>query len=240
MPTRGRECVLWQKGISAITGKGKAAEMASIIVSQKEINLGARALREADARLGPVIDKAGDIPLRLRPAGLESLCQIVVSQQVSVASAAAIWQRVQQLVVPFDQATLATISDDQLGNAGLSRPKIRTLRAVLEELKGGLDLETLARTPAEEAHTALCRIKGIGRWSADIYLLFCAGHPDIFPSGDVALQHAVHRGLDLEGRPDAKTLDTIAERWTPWRGVAARIFWAYYRTLKSGRETLPV
>ncbi|MCG8406167.1 MAG: hypothetical protein MI923_13300 [Phycisphaerales bacterium] len=214
--------------------------MASIIVSQNDIDLGALALRKADTRLGPIIDQAGGIPLRLRPAGLESLCQIVVSQQVSVASAAAIWERVQKLVVPFDPGTLSAITDDKLGIAGLSRPKIRTLRAIQDELNSGLDLQSLASAPAEEAHAALCRIKGIGRWSADIYLLFCAGHPDIFPSGDVALQHAVHRGFDLKERPDVKVLDMIAERWAPWRGVAARIFWAYYRTLKQGRETLPI
>ncbi|MEP3277907.1 MAG: DNA-3-methyladenine glycosylase 2 family protein [Stappiaceae bacterium] len=214
--------------------------MATVIVSHNEIALGLKSLLEADTRLVEIIDQAGDIPLRLRPAGLESLCQIVVSQQVSVASAAAIWGRVQPLIEPFDETTLAATSDEQLGIAGLSRPKIRTIRAIQNALKNGLDLEKIATIPAEDAHAALCCIKGIGRWSADIYLLFCAGHPDIFPSGDVALQHAVHQGFKLNDRPDVKTLDHIAERWAPWRGVAARVFWAYYRTIKQGRETLPV
>lgn len=210
------------------------------IESLDDISEGVAALRKSDPRLEPVIAVAGEIPLRRRPADFAGLAQIVTGQQVSVASAAAIFGRLEALVRPLDAMTLSGFSDTDLAGAGLSRPKIRTLRAVEEACLGGLDLSQLAARPAEEAHAELCRIKGIGRWSADIFLLFCAGHPDVFPSGDLALQVAVQGAFGLDERPDPRELNAIAEAWEPWRGVAARIFWAWYRVQKQGRETMPV
>ncbi len=183
---------------------------------------------------------AGEVPLRRRRSDFAGLANIIVAQQVSVASASAIFSRLETVLRPFDSDVLARLTDEELASAGLSRPKIRTLRAVGEALKGGLDLADLARRPPVEAHAKLCAIKGVGRWSADVFLLFCAGHPDIFPSGDVALQNAVRDAFALEGRPSIKELDAIAARWAPWRGVAARLFWAYYKENRRGRETLPV
>lgn len=197
-------------------------------------------LKRADPRLLPVVEMAGEVPLRRRAPDFAGLVNIVVSQQVSVASGNAIYSRVEELVSPFEAVTLAGITDEELGKAGLSRPKIRTMRAIAGAINGGLDLAALASCPPEEAHARLCEIKGVGRWTADIYLLFCAGHPDIFPSGDVALQNAVRDAFGLEDRPKPDALDEIAGQWAPWRGVAARLFWAYYRALRQGRETLPV
>ncbi len=210
------------------------------ILSLSEISEGLEHLARTDPRLVSVIEVAGEVPLRRRAADFSGLVNIVVAQQVSVASANAIYARVEALVQPFQAETLAGITDEELGQAGLSRPKIRTVRAIAGAVVGGLDLAHLAERPAEEAHEALCRIKGVGRWTSDIYLLFCAGHPDVFPSGDLALQNAVRDAFGLDDRPKPDALDQIASLWAPWRGVAARLFWAYYKAVKEGRETLPV
>ncbi|MHA7775915.1 DNA-3-methyladenine glycosylase family protein [Roseibium sp. M-1] len=210
------------------------------IATDDDIQDGLTALLAADPRLVPIADMAGPIPLRRRKADFEGLAHIVTGQQVSVASASAIFARLQVLVEPLTAEKLDGFCDADLASAGLSRPKIRTLRAVTEACLGGLDLAHLAEAPADEAHARLCAIKGIGRWTADIFLLFCAGHPDVFPSGDLALQIAVQDALGLPERPAPKTLDTIAEAWAPHRAVAARLFWAWYKVRKQGRETLPV
>lgn len=210
------------------------------IATKDDVQAGLRELIANDPRLKPIAGKAGELPLRRRAANFAGLAQIITAQQVSVASATAIFQRVQALVTPLTAEALASFSDEDLADAGLSRPKVRTLRAVGAACENGLDLARLTESPADEAHAQLCAIKGIGRWSADIFLLFCAGHPDIFPSGDLALQIAVRDAFDLDEKPTPKELDDIALRWAPNRAIAARLFWAWYRVLKQGRETLPV
>ena len=211
-----------------------------IIRSKTDIQTGLKNLKKIDPRLTKISKRAGDVPLRLRNGGFESLCQIVVSQQLSVASADAIWSRLNTIVNPFTVEKLEHITDDKIAEAGLSRPKIKTVRAIANAQNDGLDLVKIANLPPAKAHDTLCQIWGIGRWSADIYLLFCAGHPDIFPSGDVALQHAVRHAFDLPKKPTPEELDKISEIWTPWRGVAARLFWSYYRALKNNKETMPL
>ncbi len=210
------------------------------IVTEDDIRAGLAALISADTRLARIADLAGPLPLRRRAANFEGLAQIVAGQQVSVASAAAIFGRLQALVTPLTAEQLFGFSDEDLAGAGLSRPKIRTLRAVSAACLDGLDLAGLAEAPADEAHARLCAIKGIGRWSADIFLLFCAGHPDIFPSGDLALRIAVGDALALPDKPPVKDLDTIAADWAPHRAIAARLFWAWYRVRKQGREAMPL
>ncbi len=199
----------------------------------------ATGLAELRAR-DPAIDRAvrdGSVPaLRLRPGGLGALVGIVVGQQVSLASAAAILGRLEAAVPGLDAAALAAADDATLLGAGLSRAKLRTIRALAEAVgRDALDFGILAGLPAEEAHAALRSHHGIGPWTADLYLFFCLGHPDIMPSGDLALQEAARLLLDLPARPDAKALAALAERWAPWRGVAALVLWAHYRRLK-GRE----
>ncbi|MBD8877388.1 DNA-3-methyladenine glycosylase 2 family protein [Roseibium polysiphoniae] len=205
-----------------------------------DVEQGLAALLRQAPQLGPFAQQAGPLPLRRRSADFAGLSQIVMGQQVSVASAAAIFRRLEDLVTPLTAERLADHSDLELAGAGLSRPKIKTLRAVSQACSDGLDLTGLALRPAEEAHAELCQIKGIGRWSADIFLLFCAGHPDVFPSGDLALQVAVRDAFELEEKPSVRQLDERAEAWAPWRGIAARLFWAWYKVQKQGRETLPV
>jgi DNA-3-methyladenine glycosylase II len=176
----------------------------------------------------------GRPPLRRRDPGFAGLAAIIVSQQLSVASASAIFGRLEALVVPLEAAELAKATEDDLRACGLSTAKIRTLRALAAAVvEGGLDLASMAAMDAEDAHTALVTVKGVGPWTADIFLLFCLGHPDAFPAGDLALQEAAKLALNLKRRPDAARLERIAERWRPWRGVAARMLWAYYRGVKA-------
>ncbi|WP_299478348.1 DNA-3-methyladenine glycosylase 2 family protein [uncultured Roseibium sp.] len=210
------------------------------VATEDDVNTGLANLISIDPRLEEIALAAGPLPLRRRPADFGGMAQIITAQQVSVASATAIFNRFQERVTPLTAETIALHSDQDLADVGLSRPKIRTLRAVAAACEGGLDFARLATCPADEAHAELCAIKGIGRWSADIFLLFCAGHPDVFPSGDLALQIAVHDALDLGNRPAPKELDEIAVAWKPHRAIAARLFWAWYRVQKQGRETLPV
>ena len=191
-------------------------------------------LEAADPEVvGAMRAAAGMPPLRRRAPGLDGLVAIIVSQQVSVASARAIEARVARHLAPLCADTIRAADDDRLRLCGLSAPKMRTLRALAEAIAtGGLDLDALAVMPPEEAHDRLVAVKGIGPWTADIFLLFCLGHPDAWPAGDLALQEAARLALGLKKRPDAKKLEKIAERWRPLRAVAARLLWAYYAACK--------
>ncbi|ERM02839.1 DNA-3-methyladenine glycosidase [Brucella intermedia 229E] len=208
-----------------------------------DIEAGLEALVLADTRLADIRSRSHAVPLRRsEPGGFESLASIIVAQQVSTASAAAIWARLKQAIDPLTpEAYIAGGGEEAWRFAGLSRPKQRTLLAVSEALaRDGLDLHGLCELPAGgEAIAALTAIKGIGPWTAEVYLLFAAGHPDVFPAGDVALQTAVGHAFAHETRPDAVALRKLAEDWAPWRGVAARLFWAYYAAIK-GREAAPL
>lgn len=209
------------------------------IETTADIAAGLAALRALDARLEPVIAAAGEVPLRLREPGFASLCSIVVSQQVSRASAEAIFARLCRTVDPLTPPAVLAGGAVRLAEAGLSRPKQKALLALAAAIAdGGLDLAQLCDEPAEAAMADLVAIPGIGPWTAEIYLLFCAGHPDIFPARDLALQVAVGHAIGLDGRPDHRETARIAESWAPWRGVAARLFWAHYARLK-GRDAAP-
>jgi DNA-3-methyladenine glycosylase II len=195
-----------------------------------------KALLAADPRLAPIAEIAGPLPLRRRDGGFEGLAAIVTSQQISDMAGAAIWARLKAAVEPFTAETLLATPEEALKAAGLSRPKIRTLTGVAAAMADGFDLDTIHHLPAEEAMAKMVTLKGIGPWTAEIYLLLCVGHPDIFPAGDLALQAAVHHGLRMRKRPEEKKLRKVAEKWSPWRGVAARLFWAYYRARRAAAK----
>ncbi len=204
-----------------------------LIVLDDDIADGIRALRRKCAFIRKMHDVAGDPPLRRRDPGFEGLAQIVVSQQLSVASATAIWNRFAALVQPMEAGALLATSDEELRSAGLSRPKVRTLRAVSSAVAlEGLALDRLDGASDQAVHEALTAVSGIGPWTADIFLLFCLGRADAFAAGDLALQEAARMALELEQRPSATELLEIAERWRPWRGVAARMLWTYYKAVK--------
>lgn len=210
------------------------------IDSLDDIAAGLDALVLADERLADIRSRSHAVPLRRSPPGFESLASIIVAQQVSTASAAAIWGRLKQVIDPLTPEAYMAGGEEAWRLAGLSRPKQRTLLAVSEALaEDRIDLHGLCDLHADEAIAALTAIKGIGPWTAEVYLLFAAGHPDVFPAGDVALQTAVGHAFSHETRPDAAALRLLAQDWAPWRGVAARLFWAYYAAIK-GREAAPL
>ncbi len=204
--------------------------MVRVIAGMDDVEEGLAALAVADPRLGSVIAQAGDVPLRLQPPGFEGLASIIVSQMISRAAANRIWERLADLAgEAMEAGDLLALDELQLRAVGLSGAKARTLLAAADAVAGnGLDLQRICALPAPEARAQLTAVKGIGPWTAEIYLMFCAGHPDMFPVGDVALQSAVAHGLGLKERPKGAALAEIAGVWSPWRSVAARLFWAYY------------
>jgi DNA-3-methyladenine glycosylase II len=214
--------------------------MATLLDSDRVLNEGVRALKRKDPVMKRIIAEGATPPLRKRDPGFEGLAQIIVSQQLSVASAGAIWARFRVRLDPVTPQAILAASDEELRAPGLSAPKIRTLREIARAVAGGaLPLDRLHDLPADEAHALLTAVKGIGPWTADIYLLFCLGHPDAFPAGDLALQEAARIAYGLEARPSVKEFAVLAERWRPWRGVASKVLWAYYRIAKA-REGAPI
>ena len=191
------------------------------------------------ARLEPelvahLLEVGGRPPLRRRAAGFEGLAAMVVSQQVSTASAAAIFARLQAVLPGLAAADLLATPDAALRGAGLSAGKVLTLRAAATAmLDGRLPLDRLADLPADEAAARLTALRGIGPWTAQLYLLSCLGHADAWPPGDIALEEAAKLALGLAARPDRAALARIAERWRPHRAVAARLLWGYYRARKA-------
>jgi DNA-3-methyladenine glycosylase II len=216
-------------------GTLRFARPARPIASDDDVAAGLAALLVADPRLKRVALIAGGLPLRRREGGFEGLASVITGQQISTHAAAAIWTRFRAAVDPFTPDKYLATSEEALRAAGLSFGKIRTLTGIATACGEGLDLDALHDLPPEEAIAIMTTLKGVGRWTAESYLLFCVGHPDVFPAGDLALQTAVHRGLRLRQRPDEKKLRKLAEKWTPWRGVAARLFWAYYRADKAAK-----
>jgi DNA-3-methyladenine glycosylase II len=211
-----------------------------IIQTLADLEEGLAELCARDPRLAAVYALTGVPPLRRTSGGFEALASIVVAQQVSVASAQAIWTRTRTILDPLSPETVAVAPDEDFRRAGLSMPKIRTLRAMAAAVRDGFDLDRLAELDADAAHAALTRIPGVGPWTADIYLLTGLGHADAFAAGDLAIREAARLALDLPVRPAAAELLSLAEAWRPWRAVAARLLWAYYRVAKSGRDGAPM
>ena len=214
--------------------------MTRLLDSEAALAEGLAELRRIDPAIGRLVHGGAHPPLRKRPGGFPGLVAIVVGQQVSTASAAAILRRLHGVLPDMSAEAAAAASDEALLGAGLSRNKLRTIRAIgAAVLSRELPLDRLGDLPGEGAHAALTSIRGIGPWTAEIYLLFCLGHPDVFPSGDLALQEAARLMLGLDARPDAREMAAIADRWRPWRGVAAGVLWAYYRQVKARDGVIP-
>jgi DNA-3-methyladenine glycosylase II len=178
-----------------------------------------------------VLPDIGPLPLRRRSDGFEAIANAIVSQQISIAAADSIWQRMAVAGLTEPQA-IAAASEDQLRAVGLSRPKARYLQGVAA---AGLDWQGLRTMPDDDVIAALVALPGIGVWTAEIYLKFALGRPDVFAAGDLALQESARIMYGLETRPGPAALRDLAEPWRPWRAVAARGLWAYYRLAK-GRE----
>ncbi|GGE82185.1 DNA-3-methyladenine glycosylase family protein [Sphingomonas prati] len=201
-------------------------------LNAEDLDAGLTALAAIEPAFAASIGRIGMPAPRIYDRGHATLLRTIVGQQVSVASAAAVWTRLEALVgpgLPLD--TLATMSDETLRTAGLSRQKSAYARSLADEvLTGRLHLDAL---PADDeaAIAALVAVKGIGRWSAEIYLLFAEGRPDVWPAGDLAIQIEVGRLLGLPARPTERETRALAEPWRPHRGAAAIFAWAHYNTL---------
>lgn len=199
-----------------------------IIETAEDVAEGAAWLARAEPRFAEALVLTGPLPLRRRPDGFATLLSAIVSQQVSTAAATAIWGRVEALGAHHAPAALAAASDEALRGCGLSRQKIAYARAIAES---GIDFEALRAMPDAELVAVLTRIKGVGVWTAEIYAMFSLGRADVFAPGDLALRDAAHRLFELEARPSEKALRELALDWSPWRAVAARLLWSYYRVV---------
>jgi DNA-3-methyladenine glycosylase II len=214
--------------------------MPSHIHTEADLDVALAGLLAADPRLSDVLKIAGRPPLRRRPGGFKGLAAIIVGQQLSTASAGAIWSRLDAALDPFDHDTLLRTRADKLRRIGLSAAKIRALKAIARTIRSGeVDLARIAEMPADEAHAAMTALHGVGPWTADIYLLSCVGHADAWPAGDLALREAARLAFALAARPTTREMGPLAEVWRPWRGVAARLLWTYYRAVK-GRDAAPI
>ncbi len=187
---------------------------------------GAAWLAAADPRFAPALSHP--LPLRRKPDGFAELLGAIVSQQVSTASAAAIWARCVDAGLTTEAAVLAA-PGEMLAAVGLSRPKQRYARALAS---AGIDYPALRTAPTDVVLTTLTAVPGIGRWTAEIYAMFSLGRADVFAPGDLALQEGARLLLGLEARPTERQLRRVAEAWSPWRSVAARALWAYYAERK--------
>jgi DNA-3-methyladenine glycosylase II len=217
-----------------------AAMLSHRIDTDADLRAAVRRITRADPRFRPLLAVSGPPPLRRREGGFAGLVSIVISQQLSTASAAAIWGRLNAAYDPFEPRRILRARAPRLARLGLSGAKIRTLKAIATAIDSdALDLPGLAKLTADEAHASLVAVHGIGPWTADIYLLTCLGHADAWPAGDLALQEAARLAFALDVRPTAKTMVALAESWRPWRGVAARLLWTYYRAVKR-RDGAPI
>lgn len=194
-------------------------------------------LAARDADLARAIAAVGVLPDRTRAPGFATLLKIICDQQLSTLAAAAIWARFETALGTVTPDRIVRSTDEELRALGLSRPKVRYARILAEQVADGrLDLDAVDRMADAEAMAALTAVTGIGRWTAEIYLLFALGRTDIWPAGDLALQESLRRLKRLKARPDAARMDAIAKKWRPYRGTAARVLWAYYRV---SRQDLP-
>lgn len=201
--------------------------------TQSDLEEAIHTLVKRDTRLKPVLEIAGMPSLRRREPGFAGLAHIVCGQQLSTASAGAIWGRLNAAFDHFDHDAVRRARADRLGRLGLSAAKIKTLKHLARELcEERLNLDILAEEDADAAHHTLIALPGIGPWTADVYLLFCLGHGDAWPAGDLAVQEGIRIGLGLATRPTEKQMAPLAEPWRPLRGAAAHLWWSYYRAVK--------
>ncbi|MGR3572691.1 DNA-3-methyladenine glycosylase family protein [Brevirhabdus sp.] len=199
-----------------------------IIMGDACILEGSRMLARAEPRFARALDLTGPLPLRLRKDGFAALLGAIVSQQVSVAAADAIWGRMKTARLTGPRKIMAA-DDEDLRASGLSRQKIRYARALAA---ARIDYAALRQAPTDQVIATLVAVPGIGVWTAEIYCMFSLGRADVFAPGDLALQESARVLFDLPERPREKALREMAAAWSPWRGVAARLLWSYYHVIK--------
>ena len=200
-------------------------------LTERSLRTAAVELGTADPALGASLERYGPPPLWAREPSYATLTHLILEQQVSLASAAAAYERLlARTGEPLTPPALLALTDAELLAAGFSRQKTRYTRALAAAVEdGSLDVDGLGALDDAGVDAALTALPGIGPWTADIYLLFCLGRADAFAAGDLALQIAARAAMSLDDRPSRDELFAIAERWRPWRGVAAHLLWAYYK-----------
>jgi len=200
-------------------------------LSAAQLHIALDDLARRESAFAAALARVGYPEPRIREPGYATLLRTIVGQQVSTKAAESVWRKLESIVGPLtDPGNIARASDEQLREAGLSRQKASYARSLAEEVTSGrLDLDNLPADD-EEAIAALVHIKGIGRWSAEIYLLFAEGRPDIWPAGDLAVQIEVGRILGHDARPSEKLTRELAEAWRPHRGAAAILAWHHYNS----------
>ena len=203
-------------------------DIGRIITSDACVEEGMTFLGRLDSRFADLRAQTGPLPLRLRPGGFAALAKAIVGQQVSVASATAIWGKMESAGLNGGSA-IQRASDDDLRGVGLSRQKMKYLRALAA---ADLDFAALEHKPNDVVIKELTEISGIGNWTAEVYAMFSLGRADVFAHGDLALQEGARVLFDLPERPREKDMRALAAAWSPWRGVAARALWAYYAHIK--------
>lgn len=200
-----------------------------IITTPACVAEGADWLAAHEPRFAAALQVTGPLPLRLRPDGFAQLLSAIVSQQVSVASANAIWSRMKEARLTGPRKIIAA-SDSDLRAVGLSRQKIRYANALAE---ARINYKNLRQAPTQDVIATLVEVPGIGAWTAEVYAMFSLGRADVFAPGDLALQESARVLFELPERPKEKQFRQMAEEWAPWRSVAARLLWAYYRVAKN-------
>ena len=203
------------------------------IVNREILEAHLAGLVELEPRLDPILAQVGEVPLRLGRPGFAGLASIVSSQLLSVASARAIHARVETLVGEMSAQNFLKIERDAFRQVGLSYAKIDCLLGVAQaELDGEIDFVVLHQLSAPEVMKKMTSLKGIGPWSAEIYLMSSIAHPDIFPAGDLVLQKMLGKILNKREKPDEKQTRKLTKKWSPYRGSAARLLWRYFAVLK--------
>ena len=196
------------------------------------LQAGLYALAERDGAIAAAVAEAGPPAFEIRPAGFPTLMRAIVAQQVSAASARAIFARLEEAVQPLTPERLCALGEDTVRACGFSRPKIKYAFALAEHvIDGRLPLDRLDGMTDAEIMAALTSVPGIGPWSAEVYMIFAMGRTDVWPAADLALQEAQKRLYGLEERPKPKHSRELAETWAPYRSVAAVTLWHYYRTM---------
>jgi DNA-3-methyladenine glycosylase II len=215
--------------------KPKTKKPRSMGHTAQEITKIRRLLSSLDPALALAHKAAPAFEWRVSKAGFPGLARIIVGQQVSTASANSIWTRFVAGVGEPSPRSVTAHDVESLKTFGLSRPKAVYIHGIATAVtEGSLDFANLADLDDEQAIAHLTALKGVGRWTAEAYLMFCEGRTDVFPAGDLALQEGFRFAAQARSRPSEKQLYARAERWRPYRGVAANLLWAYYRGVKTG------
>ena len=207
---------------------GRNSVTGPIIRNADDVTEGANWLAGVEPRFAALLPTLQPLPLRLKPDGFGPLVHAIMGQQVSVASANAIWARLEAEGLTTAPA-MAAMTQDALRDLGLSRQKARYVHALAA---AEIDFDELRSKPTEQVLKTLIAVPGIGAWTAEVYAMFSLGRADVFAPGDLALQEGARMIFDLPERPKDKDLREMAKAWSPWRSVAARIIWAYYGATK--------